>query len=84
MVLPGWLRSVTGATLRADLVAGLMLAAYMVPAALADAAIAGLPPQAGLHACIFAGAVFWLFSGSSRTVVTVTTGLSLLLGQTVA
>ncbi len=84
MVLPGWMRSVTGATLRADLVAGLMLAAYMVPAALADAAIAGLPPQAGLHACIFAGAIFWLFSGSSRTVVTVTTGLSLLLGQTVA
>jgi len=84
MVLPAWLRDVTAATLRADLFAGLMLAAYMLPAALADAALAGLPPQAGLHACIFAGAVFWLFSGSSRTVVTVTTGLALLLGQTVA
>ena len=84
MILPSWLRDVTPATMRADLFAALMLAAYMVPAALADAAIAGLPPQAGLHACIFGGMVFWLFSGSSRTVVTVTTGLSLLLGQAVA
>ncbi|MBS7812225.1 SulP family inorganic anion transporter [Roseococcus pinisoli] len=78
-----WLGDVSARTLRADLVAGLMLAAYMVPAALADAALVGLPPQAGLNACIFAGLVFWLFSGPGRTVVTVTTGLSLLLGQTV-
>lgn len=84
MLRPAWMRDVSAATMRGDLVAGLMLAAYMVPASLADAAIAGLPPQAGLHACIFAGAVFWLFSGSSRTAVTVTTGLSLLLGQSVA
>lgn len=78
-----WLREVSARTLRADFVAGLMLAAYLVPAALADAALAGLPAQAGLHACIFAGAVFWLFCGPGRTVVTVTTGLSLLLGQAV-
>lgn len=78
-----WLREVSARTLRADFVAGLMLAAYLVPAALADAALAGLPAQAGLHACIFAGAAFWLFCGPGRTVVTVTTGLSLLLGQAV-
>lgn len=79
----GWMRGLTAGTMRADVMAGAMLAAYMVPAALADAALAGLPPQAGLHACIFAGAVFWIFTGAGRTVVTVTTGLSLLLGQAV-
>jgi SulP family sulfate permease len=41
--------------LRGDLVAGLVLAAYLLPAGLGDASLAGLPPEAGLYACLFAG-----------------------------
>jgi SulP family sulfate permease len=70
--------------LRADLVAGLTLAAYLLPAGIGDASLAGLPPQAGLYACLFGGLVFWLFCSSKHTAVTVTSALSLLIGASVA
>ena len=70
---PGWLRS--------DLAAGVTLAAYLLPAALGDASLAGLPPQAGLYACLFGCLVFWLFCSSRHTVVTVTSAISLLVGS---
>ena len=40
-----WLRGYSLQWLRADLVAGITLAAYAVPVALAYATLAGLPPQ---------------------------------------
>src|SRR5258707_8627740 len=61
-------------------VAGLTLAAYMLPAAIGDASLAGLPPQAGLYACLFSGLVFWLFCSSRVTAISVTSAISLLLG----
>ena len=67
-----------------DLVAGLTLAAYLLPAGIGDASLAGLPPEAGLYACLFSGLVFWLFCSSKQTVVTVTSALSLLIGASVA
>jgi high affinity sulfate transporter 1 len=66
--------------LRGDLVAGVVLAAYLLPAALGDASLAGLPPEAGLYACFFSGLVFWLFCSSKHTAVTVTSAISLLVG----
>lgn len=77
-----WLRGYRGADLRMDMVAGVTLAAYLLPAGLGDASLAGLPPEAGLYACFFAGLVFWLFCGSRRTSITVTSAISLLLGTT--
>src|SRR3954447_18797834 len=68
--------------LRADLAAGITLAAYLLPAALGDASLAGLPPQAGLYACLFSGLVFWLFCSSRQTAITVTSAISLLMGTT--
>ena len=65
------------------MVAGLTLAAYLLPAAIGDASLAGLPPQAGLYACLFGGLAFWLFCSSTRTVLTVTSALSLLVGASV-
>src|SRR6187402_3301568 len=56
-----WLRTYQPAWLRADLVAGITLAAYLLPAGLGDASLANLPPEAGLYACLFGGLVFWLF-----------------------
>ena len=42
---------------------------------------AGLPPQAGLYACLFGGLVFWLFCSSRQTVISVTSAISLLIGS---
>src|SRR3982751_6098185 len=66
--------------LRGDAVAGITLAAYLLPAGLGDASLANLPPEAGLYACLFGGLVFWLFCSSRQTVITVTSAISLLMG----
>ena len=75
-----WLREYKPAWLRADVVAALTLVAYLLPAALGDASLAGLPAQAGLYACLFSGLVFWLFCSSRHTAITVTSAISLLIG----
>src|SRR5947208_14286581 len=75
-----WLRAYDRSWVRADLVAGITLAAYLLPAGLGDASLANLPPEAGLYACLFGGLVFWLFCGSRHTVITVTSAISLLVG----
>ncbi len=82
-VLPAltWLPHYQRDWLRLDLAAGVTLAAYLLPAALADASLAGLPVQAGLYACLFSGLVFWLFCSSKQTVITVTSAISLLVGS---
>jgi high affinity sulfate transporter 1 len=77
-----WLASSDRAARQADVVAGMTLAAYMLPAAIGDASLAGLPPQAGLYACLAGGVVFWLFCSSRVTAVSVTSALSLLIGAT--
>jgi sulfate permease, SulP family len=81
-ILPAltWLRAYQPKWLRADLVAGVTLAAYLMPAGLADASLANLPPEAGLYACLFSGLVFWLFCSSRHTAITVTSAISVLVG----
>jgi len=76
-----WLRGYERGWFRGDLVAGITLAAYLLPAGIADASLANLPPEAGLYACLFAGLVFWLFCSSRHTVITVTSAISLLIGS---
>jgi sulfate permease, SulP family len=76
-----WLRAYNGSWLRGDILAGITLAAYLLPAALGDASLANLPPQAGLYACLFAGLVFWIFCGSRYTAVSVTSAISLVIGS---
>lgn len=79
-----WLTGYSAVALRPDLVAGLTLAAYLLPAGIGDASLAGLPPEAGLYACLFPGLIFWLVCSSRHTVITVTSALSLLVGASVA
>ncbi len=79
-----WLRAYQRQWLRADLIAGVTLAAYLLPAGIGDASLANLPPEAGLYACLFAGLVFWLFCSSRHTAVTVTSAISLLVGASLA
>jgi high affinity sulfate transporter 1 len=78
----GWLASYDASWLRPDLVAGITLAAYMLPAAIGDASLAGLPPESGLYACLFCGLVFWVFCSSRQTAISVTSAISLLMGAT--
>jgi high affinity sulfate transporter 1 len=77
-----WLKGYEPSWFRADLAAGVTLAAYLLPAALGDASLAGLPPEAGLYACLFGGLVWWLFCSSRQTSITVTSSISLLIGST--
>src|SRR4030095_11342212 len=79
-----WLRNYQPAWLAADAIAGVTLAAYLLPAAIGDASLANLPPQAGLYACLFSGLVFWIFCGSLFTSITVTSAISLVLGVSLA
>src|SRR4051812_42167350 len=78
-----WLSEYRRVSVRPDFVAGLTLAAYLLPAGIGDASMAGLPPEAGLYACVFSGLVFWLFCSSKHTVITVTSALSLLIGASI-
>jgi high affinity sulfate transporter 1 len=80
----GWLRVYQSGWLRGDAVAGVTLAAYLIPAGIGDASLAGLPPSAGLYACLFSGLVFWLFTSFNQTSVTVTSAISLPVGATLA
>jgi SulP family sulfate permease len=75
-----WLRTYQPKWLRADLIAGVTLVAYLMPAGLADASLADLPAEAGLYACLFSGLVFWLFCSSRHTAITVTSAISVLVG----
>ena len=77
-----WLRSYDRRLFRSDAVAGLTLAAYLLPSAIGDSSLAQLPPEAGLYSCLFAGLVFWLFCSSRHTTIAVTSAISLLLGST--
>jgi sulfate permease, SulP family len=76
-----WLASYELSWLRLDIVAGVTLAAYLLPAALGDASLANLRPEAGLYACLFGGLVFWIFCGSRYTVVSVTSAIALVIGS---
>jgi len=77
----GWLRSYERGWLRADFIAGLTLAAYLLPAGIGDASLAGLPAEAGIYACLFSGLAFWLFCSSRHTAISVTSAISLLVGS---
>lgn len=84
MPAASWLRSVTARSLRSDMVSGVTLAAYLLPAGLGDASLAGLPPETGLYACLFSGLLFWLFCSSRHTTITVTSAIAVLVGSSLS
>src|SRR6476620_9660627 len=79
-----WLPRYQSAWLRSDLVAGVTLAAYAVPVALAYAGLAGLPPQTGLYCYLVAGLGYAVFGSSRHLAIGPTSAMSLLLGVTLA
>jgi sulfate permease, SulP family len=65
----GWARSYDRRWLRGDLIAGLAVAALIVPKNLGYAGIAGIPLQNGLYAAA-AGAILYPIFGTSRQIST--------------
>ncbi len=65
--LPAWLRRYRREWLGGDLGAGLIVSVMLIPQSLADALLAGLPPQAGLYASVLPLVAYALL-GSSMTL----------------
>ena len=65
----GWIRSYDRRWLRGDLIAGLAVAALIIPKNLGYAGIAGIPLQNGLYAAA-AGAILYAVFGTSRQIST--------------
>ena len=65
----GWIRSYDRGWLRGDLIAGVAVAALIVPKNLGYASIAGVPVQNGLYAAA-AGAILYAVFGTSRQIST--------------
>jgi SulP family sulfate permease len=78
-----WLPTYQGRWLRADLVAGITLAAYAIPVSLAYAALAGLPPQVGIYGYLLGGLGYALFGSSRHLAMGPTSAISLMVGGTV-
>jgi len=79
-----WLPGYQGRWLRADLLAGVTLAAYAIPVALAYAGLAGLPPQVGIYGYLLGGLGYALFGSSRHLAVGPTSAISLMVGGTIA
>ena len=65
----GWIRDYDRSWLRGDLIAGLAVAALVIPKALGYAGIAGVPIQHGLYATA-AGTILYSLFGTSRQIST--------------
>src|SRR6478736_2438626 len=82
--MAGWIRSYQRGWLRADLIAGVAVAAMIVPKNLGYAAIAGIPVQNGLYAAA-AGAILYAVFGTSRQISTgPSSGLAAVAASAVA
>ncbi|MGH3295454.1 MAG: SulP family inorganic anion transporter [Trebonia sp.] len=80
----GWIRSYERSWLRGDLIAGVTVAALIVPKNLGYAGIAGIPLQNGLYAAA-AGAILYAVFGTSRQISTgPSSGLAAVAASAVA
>ena len=77
-----WVRQVSAATLRADLLAGMLGALLVLPQGIAFASLAGLPPEYGLYTAIVPCVVAALFGSSWHVMTGPTNALSLALFAT--
>jgi sulfate permease, SulP family len=78
-----WLAHYQAAWLRSDFIAGVTLAAYAVPVALAYATLAGLPPQVGIYGYLLGGLGYALLGSSRHLAIGPTSAISLMIAGTV-
>jgi len=79
-----WLPQYDRAWLPRDVVAGLTTSAVVLPKAMAFAALAGLPVQAGLYTALVPVAVYAVLGSSRRLSVSSTTTIAILTAAEVA
>jgi SulP family sulfate permease len=79
----GWLRTYTPRRFGLDLVAGLSLAAFVIPESLAYASLAQLPPVTGLYCYLVAGVAYVLFGTSRQLAVGPTSALAIVIATSV-
>ena len=77
-----WLPRYQTSWFRHDALAGLTLAAFVIPESMAYASLAGLPPQYGVYCYLVAGPAYALFGSSRQLAVGPTSAISLLIGST--
>jgi SulP family sulfate permease len=70
--------------LRADVMAGITVAAFCIPESMAYAGLAGLPPQAGLYASLLAVFAYAVFGTSRQAAIGPTSALSILVATGLA
>ncbi len=70
-VAPGlvWMRAYDRAWLRSDLIAGVTVAAVILPVAMAYGQLAGLPPVTGIYASMLPLVAYALFGSSRRLIL---------------
>ena len=78
-----WLAHYQPVWLTGDFVAGVTLAAYAIPVALAYATLAGLPPQVGIYGYLLGGLGYALLGSSRQLAVGPTSAISLMIAGTV-
>src|ERR1700758_2090753 len=79
-----WLAQYETVWLTGDFVAGVTLAAYAIPVALAYATLAGLPPQVGIYGYLLGGIGYALLGSSRQLAIGPTSAISLMIAATVA
>jgi SulP family sulfate permease len=78
-----WLSHYRLVWLSSDLIAGITLAAYAIPVALAYATLAGLPPQLGIYGYLLGGLGYALLGSSRQLAIGPTSAISLMIGGTI-
>jgi high affinity sulfate transporter 1 len=79
----GWIRAYKAAEFPRDLVAGLSLAAFVIPESLAYASLAQLLPVTGLYCYLVAGIAYALFGTSRQLAVGPTSALAITIATSV-
>jgi sulfate permease, SulP family len=77
-----WLRQYRAGWVPADVIAGVTLAAYAIPVALAYAELAGLPPQVGVYGYLLGGLGYALLGSSRQLAIGPTSAISLMIAST--
>jgi high affinity sulfate transporter 1 len=78
-----WLANYRLAWLTGDSIAGITLAAYAIPVALAYATLAGLPPQVGIYGYLLGGLGYALLGSSRQLAIGPTSAISLMIAGAV-
>jgi SulP family sulfate permease len=82
--LAQWLAGYSSRQLGPDSIAGLSLAAFVIPESLAYATLAGLPPVTGLYCYFAAGLAYALIGGAPQLAVGPTSALAVAVAAGIA